>query len=482
MLLQRPLSAVICVIDVDPAALFYVGTMIQSLRIKFIVLLMAVSAIALSAAFLLRGLMLRDFRDYLEGEREDRVYWVTADLERSYELHGKWDRRGLVDESVRALLLGFKVRVLDAKGSLLMDSDRALASLSPLIRRRVDALAQEHMSNEADGPYLPYPLFLGGKEIGVMEVHFLEPERNALFIRQSRQFLLWSIVALGGIAVALSVVASGALTRSLKQLANATAALGRGELAARVPVRGGDEIASLTADFNRMAEALEIQEGLRKKLITNLAHELRTPLAAMRGELEGMMDGVLPLDRNQLESLHDEAGRLRRMLEGIEDLAQAQASGLSLRKERIVLKPFLENILGRLALPAQDKGVLLRLDCPEGLAAHADPERLSQVVLNLLTNALKATERGGKIKVIASEHGSGTVLQVDDTGQGIDPKDLSFVFERFFRSSEGGLGLGLAIVKELIEAHDGTITVESTPGKGSVFTLSLPGPDIHNSS
>jgi two-component system sensor histidine kinase BaeS len=456
--------------------------MIRSLRIKFIVLLLAVSAIALSAAFLLRGLMLRDFRDYLEGEREDRVYWVTADLERSYELHGKWDHPSLVDESVRALLLGFKVRVLDPQGALLMDTDRALDSLTPLMRRRVDALAEQHGSDAADRTYLPYPLFLGGREIGVMEVSFLEPGRNALFVRQSRHFLLWSLVALGGIAVALSVVASGVLTRSLKRLANATAAVGKGDLSARVPARGGDEIAALAADFNRMAEALETQEALRKKLITNLAHELRTPLGAMRGELEAMMDGVLPMDSTQLESLHEEAGRLRRMLEGIEDLAQAQASGLSLRKEQITVKPFLENILGRMALRAGEKGVLLRLDCARDLRAYADPERLSQVVLNILTNALKATDRGGTIDIRAFSRDGGTALQVADTGAGIDQKDLPFIFERFFRSSAEGLGLGLAIVRELVETHGGTIEVDSAPGKGSVFTVILPGQDIHNPS
>jgi two-component system sensor histidine kinase BaeS len=456
--------------------------MIRSLRIKFIVLLLAVSAIALSAAFLLRELMLRDFRLYLEGEREDRVYWVTADLERSYELHGKWDRASLIDESVRALLLGFKVRMYDVSGTALMDTDRALASLSPLMRRRVDALAQEHASRADDGPFLPYPLFLAGKEIGVMEVHFLEPGRNVLFLRQSRQFLLWSIVALGGIAILLSIIASGVLTRSLKRLARAASAVSRGELSSRIPVKGGDEIAALAADFNRMAEALETQESLRKKLITNLAHELRTPLSAMRGELEGMMDGILPMDRAQLESLHEEAGRLQRMLEGIEDLAQAQASGLSLRKEQVVLRPFLENILARMAMFAQEKGVLLRLDCPDLLAAHADPERLSQVVLNLLTNALKATERGGSIELRARSGTTGTVLEVADTGTGIPSSDLAFIFERFFRASTGGLGLGLAIVKELVEAHGGRISVESTPGKGSAFTVSLPGPGIHNPS
>jgi two-component system sensor histidine kinase BaeS len=456
--------------------------MIRSLRIKFVVLLLAVSAIALSAAFLLRGLMLRDFRYFLEGEIEDRVYWVTADLERSYELRGKWDRSSLVDESVRALLLGFKVRVFDASGSVIMDTGQALDSLSPLMRRRIDALALQHAASADAGLYLPYPLFLAGQEIGVMEVQFLEPGRNALFVRQSREFLLWSLVALGGIAVTLSIVASGVLTRSIKRLAGAAAAVGRGDLRARVPVKGGDEIAALATDFNRMAETLESQETLRKKLITNLAHELRTPLSVMRGELEGMMDGVLPMDRDQLGSLHEEAGRLQRMLEGIEDLAQAQASTLTLRKEQVLLRPFLEGILGRLALTARERGVLLSVDCAPDTAAHADPERLSQVVLNLLTNALKATPQSGRIAVHAFRRDRSTVLRIADTGSGIDQKDLPFVFERFFRSSEGGLGLGLAIVKELVEAHGGTVTAASEQGKGSVFTVTLPGPDIHNSS
>lgn len=461
-----------------------IDTMIRSLRIKFVVLLLAVSAIALSAAFLLRGLMLRDFRDYLEGEREDRVYWVTADLERSFEKHGAWDRAALVDQTVRALLLGFKVQVFDASHEPVMDTDQAVASLSPMMRQRVAALVQQHVVQEGDGTdnSFPYPLFLRGREIGLLEVHFLDPGRNALYIRQSRQFLLWSLVALGGIAVALSIIASGVLMRSLKRLAAAAAAVGRGDLGARVPVKGGDEVAALAADFNRMAEALETQEKLRKKLIANVAHELRTPLSAMRGELEGMMDGVIPMDRRQLESLHEEAGRLQRMLDGIDDLAQAQASSLSLRKERIALKPFLEVLLGRMAIPAREKGVQLRFAGEADSAAHADPERLSQIMLNLLSNALKATGSNGSIEVRAFPQGASTALQVSDSGRGIDPAALPFVFERFYRASEGGLGLGLAIVKELVVAHGGSITVASTPGKGSVFTVILPRQDLHNSS
>jgi two-component system sensor histidine kinase BaeS len=170
------------------------------------------------------------------------------------------------------------------------------------------------------------------------------------------------------------------------------------------------------------------------------------------------------------------------MIEGIEELARAQASTLTLRKQSLALRHYLEGIMGRMTLSAQEKGVQLRLDCDEDVTVHADPEVLSRIVLNLLTNALKATGPGGEVTVRAEERGPDTALEVVDTGAGIDPKDLPFIFERFFRSSEGGLGLGLAIVKELVEAHGGTVKVQSDPGKGSTFTVALPGRGLHNSS
>jgi two-component system sensor histidine kinase BaeS len=453
----------------------------RSLRTKFIVLLLSVSAIALSAAFLLRELMIRDFRAYIEGEREDRVYWITAELEHAFEKHGRWVREMLADGAIHALLLGYEVRVHDDAGSLVMDTDRALATLSPLMTKRVASLSDLRGRSDA-GPYLPYPLYIGGRDIGLLEVRFLGPGRDIFFIRQSGTFLLWSVLATGGIAVLLSVVAAGVLTRSIHRLARAAEAVAEGNLAVRVPVSGGDEVATLAVVFNRMAQSLENQEALRKKLITNVAHELRTPLSVMQGELEAMMDGVIPMDRKQIESLHEETNRLKKMIEGIEELARAQASTLTLRKQSLALRHYLEGIMGRMTLSAQEKGVQLRLDCDEDVTVHADPEVLSRIVLNLLTNALKATGPGGEVTVRAEERGPDTALEVVDTGAGIDPKDLPFIFERFFRSSEGGLGLGLAIVKELVEAHGGTVKVQSDPGKGSTFTVALPGRGLHNSS
>jgi two-component system sensor histidine kinase BaeS len=223
-----------------------------------------------------------------------------------------------------------------------------------------------------------------------------------------------------------------------------------------------------------MAQTLQALEETRKRLLTNLAHEFRTPLSAMRAELEGMMDGLIPAEREELQSLHEETGRLRRMLDGVEDLAHAQASALALAKARVSLRPLLEHFIERVGRSSGQKAVTMKLDCPEDLLIQADPDRLSQVVLNVLDNAIKAVGSGGTVTVRAAARGREIVLEVEDDGVGIAAADLPFIFERFYRRSEGGLGIGLAIAKELVEAHGGTIEVQSKLGQGSVFTMRFP--------
>jgi len=449
--------------------------MLKSLWIKFFFLLIAVSVIALSATFLLRELMVKDFREYLEGEMEDRVYWVTASLESTYEKYAGWERERITEDAIWALTLGFDMRLYDAGGTLIMDAQSAIDTLSPLVRKRIMAIL-ELRSAEGSSTFLPYALFLGGKEIGRLDVRFLRPKKGAVFIRRSNKLLLFSLFGLGGVAVLLSIVFSRRLTNPIKGLTGAVMAVGEGDLKRRVVLSGRDEISRLSDAFNRMAQALEIQESLRKKMTSNIAHELRTPISAVRGELEGMMDGLIPLDKEHLQSLYSEIGRLSVILEGIEELSQAEASGLTLRKQYFELRPFLLNIVERFSKVFQDKGVALELRCEGGDSINADPDRLSQIIINLLSNALKAESKGGNVWIKAEKRETEMVIEVVDDGCGIRKEDLPFIFERFYRAheGEGGLGLGLTIVRELVEAHSGRIAARSDYGKGSVFTVSLP--------
>jgi len=447
--------------------------MLRSLWIKFLILLVIISAIALSSAFVLREFMIHDFGKYLEGEMEDRIYWVIADLERTYEKYSGWKEDVIMEDTIWALMLGLEVRIKDVNDKVIMDSEKALNLLSPLVKRRLNAILQGR-SPETGNIFQPYPLFLSGKEIGSLEVRFLKPRKESIFIARSNTFLLISLLIVGVTAILLSVLFSKKLTNPIKNLDSATEAIMEGNLKRRVAVLGNDEIGRLSETFNKMAQKLELQESLRRKLISNVAHELRTPLGAMRSEMEGIMDNIVPLDKKQVQSLYEETGRLKHILEGIEDLAQAEASTMSMEKQSIELKPFLTHIAERFSSLSQDKGVSIELECADTIMINADPEKLSQVVINLLSNALKATEAGGYVRVKAGRNASEVFLEVKDTGIGIKQEALPFIFERFYKVSEGGLGLGLTIVRELVEAHGGRIEVKSEYGKGSVFTVYIP--------
>jgi two-component system sensor histidine kinase BaeS len=297
---------------------------------------------------------------------------------------------------------------------------------------------------------------------------------------------------MGGLTVLLSVIFSKRLTHPLEELTKAAKGISEGQLGSRVMTSGSDEIRRLSESFNRMADALELQESLRKKMTSNIAHELRTPVSAIRGELEGMMDGLIPVDQDHIRSLHAEIGRFRTIIEGLEELSRAEASVLSLEKQEIGLRQFLRNIVERYGTLFQEKGVRLELECDEGTTVHADPDRLSQIVINLLSNALKFTPEGGDVRVgvrtlqgleekeaenrtSGFEQGGDFVeISVSDTGAGIKKEDISFIFERFYKTGRGGLGLGLAIAKELVLAHGGAITVRSEYGRGATFTVKLP--------
>lgn len=447
--------------------------MLKSLWIKFLLLLFSVVLIALSSTLLLRELMVHDFRALLEGEQEDHVYSITADLEASYEKLGAWRRDAAQQDALWALKLGFETRLLDKNGGLLIDTEQALNALSPSAAQKVRTLAA-YRSAQSTEPYIPYPLFFQGEEIGKLEVRFLQPKREATFIKRSNLFLLAALGILGGLAVVLSIFFSSRLTSPLKTIELAATAISSGDLSKRAMVSTQDELGRLAETFNRMAQRLETQEALRKKLISNMAHELRTPLTAIQGELEGMMDGLLATGKAQLQSLHDEASRLKKMLERIDDLTRAQASALTLKKQTIRMKPFLENIVERMGRPLKDTGRVITLECEESLTTFADPDCLSEIVINLMSNALKAVENGGTVTIVALLNEQDCILEVRDTGAGIKPEDLPHIFERFYKASDNGLGLGLAIVRELVHAHNGSIDVQSSYGAGSVFTVHLP--------
>ncbi|MDH6711143.1 two-component system sensor histidine kinase BaeS [Kitasatospora sp. MAA19] len=283
--------------------------------------------------------------------------------------------------------------------------------------------------------------------------------------------------------VAITVTVGLRLSRPLHALTHAARRMADGDLSARVTVTGRNEIAGLAAAFNAMAERRGQLEDLRKAMVGDIAHELRTPLSNIRGWLEAVEDGVATADRALTGSLLEEALLLQHLIDDLRDLAAADAGELALYREPVDVDDLLVQVATAHGAQAQASGVALAVD-PAGAAVgvdvFADPVRLRQAVGNLVANAVRHTPAGGTVTLRARARAGALLIEVADTGTGIAAADLPLVFERFWRAEKsrnrqtGGSGLGLAIVRKLAELHGGGVHVASTPGAGSVFTVRLP--------
>jgi two-component system, OmpR family, sensor histidine kinase BaeS len=254
-----------------------------------------------------------------------------------------------------------------------------------------------------------------------------------------------------------------------------------GDLSARVEVRGSGDDRRLAGAFNRMAERLGSDEARRRELLADLAHELRTPLAVIRGNVEAMLDGLYPVDRAHLRTVLDETDVLARLLEDLRTLSTAEAGALVLHREPVELRTLIDDALAAFGAQADERGIELRGVVPDDLPAiEVDPVRIMEVLANLLQNALRHTPAGGSVEVGASraapaEGASGIVLTVTDNGSGIPPELIPHVFDRFVRTPDSaGSGLGLAIAKSLVDAHGGSIRAENAPAGGTVVRIVLP--------
>jgi signal transduction histidine kinase len=256
-----------------------------------------------------------------------------------------------------------------------------------------------------------------------------------------------------------------------------------------VPAAEADELGALAVQFNTMASALEAAERRRVALIGDVAHELRTPLATIEGYTEGLLDGVVSPSAENWALLHDEAGRLRRLVQELQELSRAEARQLPLQLRPCPPAELVEQTVRRIAPQFAEKGVTLSADVPADLpAVQVDADRIIQVLINLLGNALRSTPAEGKVQVRVERQQDAVTFHVVDSGIGIAPEHLPHLFERFYRVDKarsralGGSGIGLTIAKAIVEAHDGQIWAASPGlGQGATFSFTLPIADSASS-
>jgi len=304
------------------------------------------------------------------------------------------------------------------------------------------------------------------------------------FLSAVKQSLVWAGLGATVIAIILSFFFSQMIVDPIRKIIEATKKIAAGDYAKRVKIASNDEIGELGTALNQMAENLGKIETLRKELVANVSHELATPLTSISGYLEALRDKVIKGKEPTLKTLvllKEEADRLTAMVEDLRKLSFVEAHTFRLSLTPVSLKAVMDKIVLKLKPQFEAKKIKLKSTAASGLLkVLADEDRLIQILLNLLDNALSFTSKGGKVKISARPKNDFVELTVSDTGIGIAKKDLPHVFERFYRTDKsrsrktGGTGVGLAIVKELVKAHGGEIQVESKEGKGTKFSFTLP--------
>jgi signal transduction histidine kinase len=333
-----------------------------------------------------------------------------------------------------------------------------------------------------------YPVKSSFASVGVVTIGYYGPfflnDQELAFINSLNLLLLWVTLAAMVIAVLIGSLSARRITLPLARVAQATQRIAQGHrdvlIGEKTRVR---ELDGISAAVNDLSRALGDQEALRRRLTADVAHELRTPLATLQSHLEALIDGVWQPDPARLEGLHEEILRINRLVADLEKLAQLEGDAGGLRRSATDVSALVAGIVRNHEPQFQEKGITLRFLAGAGrtvLTAPVDPDRISQAVINLLSNALKFTQTGGRVEVRVEPRDGFVDIGVADTGIGIGEDDLPRVFERFYRvdssrsRATGGAGIGLSIAKAIVDAHGGTISAISEPGKGSDFRITLP--------
>ncbi len=329
---------------------------------------------------------------------------------------------------------------------------------------------------EVNGEVVGYLLagaFGEGRRLPSPEFSFLQQVNQAIFI---------STLISVAIALLLGSALARTLTRPIRELTNATQVIAQGNLGFQVDIRSRDELGLLASSFNKMSADLAKSNQLRKQMTADIAHDLRTPLSLILGYTEALSDGKLQGNQEIFSVMHKEANHLSHLIDDLRIISLADAGELPLNRQKISPRALLERAEAAFRPQAMQKNISLIVQAAEDLpSVDVDPERMAQVLGNLLSNALRYTPAEGTITLSAVKEAERVILLVSDTGPGIAPEDLPYVFNRFYRADKsrhqtGESGLGLTIAKSLVEAHGGGISVESQPGNGTTFVLWLPLP------
>lgn len=448
-------------------------------KLMFFFLLVSLSGI-IFVSLTIQYSFFGSFKDYLDTKRIEQVEGVTDRLEQEYRTRGTLTGETLVANfHQNAMVDKMFFKLFDEDNRLIFDSSNQLNMMNPnmMTPNMMKVPSSESLESR------DFPLIIDGKKIGLLVVQYPREyvDIDSRFINQFNKYIVWVAVTMIFISIAISYLFSKKLTKGLRQVSNATRELMKNNLDIRVPdEKHVEEIEQLAKSFNELAFSMKNQEKLRKQFTNDLAHELRTPLATLRSQNEAFLDGIWEPTPERLKQGHDELMRLVRLVDELEQLLAAENPQIQLYLSEINVKDVLQSLRASYEPLFQEKGIEFLIEEPTGkLYFSADRDRFYQIVINLLNNALKYTNQGGKVTLKSQQENDYLDFVIEDNGQGISELDLPHIYERFYRGEKsrnrktGGVGIGLSIVKALVEAHKGKISIESEPNKGTKVKVSF---------
>jgi two-component system sensor histidine kinase BaeS len=400
-----------------------------------------------------------------DAERRLAAQRAASAVAQAYQKAGGWGRADLAPAQA----------IVEAAGAHLVVRDADMTMMWP---GHAPGNAGPGMTSRSNADSHSAPIVVDGRQVGtalLLFSHSISPETG-----RSVAWIWVTVAAAGALAIALAVsnFVARRLTRPLLAVTGAARAFARGDRKARSPAGGLGEIGELAAAFNTMADEVVRTEQIRRRLAADVAHELRTPLAALRAGLEELRDGLVDPRPARLGALHDQALRLSRVVDDLSQLSAAEAAALTLRLAQTDLAGIAAAALASQEPVLRAAGLTVESSYDHLVPVQADADRMHQAVVNLLANAARYCRPGDTVTVRVFESGDAAIVQVADTGPGIDAADLPHVFQRLWRGTTGttvtGSGIGLAVVRELVTAHGGTVDVKSAAGGGATFTIQLP--------
>ena len=430
------------------------------------------------------------FSDYTRANVTE-VARVTAEkLAASYEKQGEWtatELRSIAKSTSISKDLG--IQVLDAKGSVVYDDTWPTASISSdgkassKTHGLVSAAPTDGESTVTEAVTTSTGQNVGSVRVWVLGSDALLTKADSAFREKTFNAMALAAVVAILISLVIGYFVSRMLTNPIRRITSTAKQIRDGDLSARTGLRGDDEIDQLGETFDEMATSLEKDMKHEKRLTSDVAHELRTPLMAMLATVEAMQDGVYPTDSEHLETVASETRRLARLVQQMLDLSRMENRTAPMNVEPVDMVPFIRTIVDSQERLFADRDLRLRFaDETQGKSAtiEIDPDMITQAVINLMSNAMRYTPEGGWVVVSVLGDRKHVMISVSDTGIGIAKEDLSRIFGRFWRADAsrareaGGLGVGLAVTKQIVERHHGFISVESELEKGTTFTIHLP--------